>query len=227
MFFCSGFCLPSRWDMFVKHGETSFLWESRGLESAEWRRKCSLHLLHVHELVVCLRFRKLLWCRKLRYYGVENFKLSLSHSALKPGETWIWANSMFILLFVIFVMWNQMLCFCCNVVPIQWMCVRTQVHAQHQTMGRYECIFTLTRWRHLGTPYFGYHLIPMYWWNVTYVLLWAHFTIVMVMIPQKWSPITIADLHLFEAQGRAYCLVWLSQSNLLQSVGFPWFSEIG
>jgi len=52
----SGLRVPSRRDMSLKHGETSFVWESSCLESTQWRRKCSLHLLCVHQLVLCVRF---------------------------------------------------------------------------------------------------------------------------------------------------------------------------
>lgn len=54
LFIWPGLCLPSRWNMLVKHGETGFLWKSSSLESAEWRWKCSVHLLYVYKLVVCL-----------------------------------------------------------------------------------------------------------------------------------------------------------------------------
>lgn len=50
----SGLCLPPRWHMLIQHEQTNFVRTSTGMESAKWRRKCPLHLLYVHELVICL-----------------------------------------------------------------------------------------------------------------------------------------------------------------------------
>lgn len=65
--FVSGFCVSSRRDMSLKHGETSFIWESSCLESTQWRRECSLYLLCVHQLVLCLR----LLCTFVCFFGTN------------------------------------------------------------------------------------------------------------------------------------------------------------
>lgn len=52
-----GICLSSRRHMPFEHGPTCLVWKSCGLEGAEWWRKCTLHLLYVCELVLCLMLR--------------------------------------------------------------------------------------------------------------------------------------------------------------------------
>lgn len=52
-----GFCLSSGWYLSFKHGATGLVWKSCGLEGAEWRGECPLHVLYVYELVFCVTTR--------------------------------------------------------------------------------------------------------------------------------------------------------------------------
>lgn len=51
---CVGFYMPSKRNLSLEHGSSSIIRKGSGVEGAERRRECTLHLLYVYELVVCL-----------------------------------------------------------------------------------------------------------------------------------------------------------------------------